>query len=114
MSTVALSHLPRSILLYDFSDKKSESAKFLFVGMSNGSVAYGRFENRSLDNIKVAALGDSPVSLLVREASRSTVLAFGSRSAILTMSEDAINHSPLLLKVILISVAHMATSEPWH
>ena len=101
VATVKLSHLPRSTLLYDIGDKYSRNTKFLFVGMSNGSVAYGSVMKGNIGNMKVVTLGDSPVSLLACEAPGTTVLAIGSRSVILTMNEDAISHSPLLLKVTL-------------
>ncbi|KAI5118862.1 hypothetical protein M0805_005306 [Coniferiporia weirii] len=96
---IILPHLPRSLLLYEFGDERTESHPYLVVGLANGLVAYLPFTKGKFGEKKIVALGESPVFLSVCVVNgQPAILASGTRSVLFFWFKDSLSHSPVLLK----------------
>ncbi|KAG0700426.1 CPSF A subunit region-domain-containing protein [Suillus ampliporus] len=100
--TPALSSTPRSLLLYNFTsdDSKLSSAHpHLLIGLTDGSVASFVYRNDQLLDQRLVSIGSLPVSMRsCRIGTKQTVLACGSRTAILFWEKERLMYSPLILK----------------
>lgn len=106
-SVVKLPQLPRSGVLYNFSDNESQPRNFLVIGTAGGNVAYSSFKKGVIGEMKSVPLGDAPVLLSICDINGPAILASGTRSAIFTLNEDSMKYSPLLIKVRLSGVRRM-------
>lgn len=100
--TPTLSSTPRSLLMYNFeSDGPGSSINpHLLVGLTDGSIASFVYKNDQLLDQKLVSIGSLPVSMRsCRIGTRQTVLACGSRTAILFWEKERLMYSPLILKV---------------
>ena len=76
-SVVKLPQLPRSSVLYNFSDNESQPRTFLVIGTAGGNVAYSSFKKGVIGEMKSVPLGDSPVLLSVCDINGPAILASG-------------------------------------
>jgi hypothetical protein len=103
-------HLPRSVLLHSFeTGKPGERLPYLLVGRADGClVAYSLdHQNFSVKDRKLMLLGTRPIVLsLMRQngSDESIVFACGSRPAAIFYANGRLQHSPLVLKVSLVSL----------
>jgi DNA damage-binding protein 1 len=100
--TPALSSTPRSLLLYNFISDGSESSvhPHLLIGLTDGSIASFVYKDDQLLDQKLVSIGSLPVSIRsCRIGTKQTVLACGSRTAILFWEKERLIYSPLILKV---------------
>jgi DNA damage-binding protein 1 len=107
--TLALSSTPRSLLLYNFTSDGLESNvhPHLLIGLTDGSIASFVYKNDQLLDQKLVSIGSLPVSMRsCRIGTKQTVLACGSRTAILFWEKERLMYSPLILKVGVRFMAH--------
>ncbi|KAG2145900.1 CPSF A subunit region-domain-containing protein [Suillus clintonianus] len=101
-TTPVLSSAPRSLLLHNFTSddfKLSNTHPHLLIGLTDGSVASFVYRNDQLLDQKLVSIGSLPVTMrLCRIGTRQTVLACGSRTAILFWEKERLMYSPLILK----------------
>lgn len=100
-TTPVFTSAPRSLLLYNFtSDDSKFSNVHLLVGLTDGSIASFVYRNDQLLDQKLVSIGSLPVTMRsCRIGTRQTVLACGSRTAILFWEKERLMYSPLILKV---------------
>lgn len=100
-SSPVLPSAPRSLLLYNFtSDDSKFSNVHLLIGLTDGSIASFLYRNDQLLDQKLVSIGSLPVTMRsCRIGARQTVLACGSRTAILFWEKERLMYSPLILKV---------------
>ncbi|EJC97967.1 uncharacterized protein FOMMEDRAFT_162310 [Fomitiporia mediterranea MF3/22] len=104
---VVMPHLPRSLLLCDFSEEESKPHRYLMVGLANGTVVSMPFAEKGvLGEKKFFGLGGAPVSLSRCEVNdKPAVFASGARSALFYRSKDTLSHSPVLIKDVTFASA---------
>ncbi|KAG1743291.1 CPSF A subunit region-domain-containing protein [Suillus paluster] len=114
--TPALSSTPRSLLLYNFTsdDSKLSSAHpHLLVGLTDGSVASFVYRNDQLLDQKLVSIGSLPVLMRsCKIGTRQTVLACGSRTAILFWEKERLTYSPLILKDVTAAAEFSTRAYP--
>lgn len=98
---------PRSLLLYNFTSGDPKlSNVHLLVGLTDGSIASFVHRNDQLLDQKLVSIGSLPVTMRsCRIGTRQTVLACGSRTAILFWEKERLMYSPLILKVVTLFVS---------
>ncbi|KAG1776175.1 CPSF A subunit region-domain-containing protein [Suillus placidus] len=110
-TTPVLSSAPRSLLLYNFtSDDSKLSNVHLLIGLTDGSIASFMYRNDQLLDQKLVSIGSLPVTMRsCRIGTRQTVLACGSRTAILFWEKERLMYSPLILKDVT-AAAELSTN----
>ncbi|KAG2758166.1 hypothetical protein P692DRAFT_20763238 [Suillus brevipes Sb2] len=110
-TTPVFTSAPRSLLLYNFtSDDSKFSNVHLLVGLTDGSIASFVYRNDQLLDQKLVSIGSLPVTMRsCRIGTRQTVLACGSRTAILFWEKERLMYSPLILKDVT-AAAELSTS----
>lgn len=106
--TSELPAAPRSLLLFKFTNesggKPPQSYPHLLVGLVDGSLATFPFQNGTLGDQKLISIGNLPVTMhTCRIRDRSTVFACGNRTSILFWERERLQHSPLMLKVRIVT-----------
>ena len=105
--TAKLPAAPRSLLLFNFTNESGNSPKshpHLLIGLVDGSLATFPFQNGTLGDQKLISIGTLPVTMhTCRIRDRSTVFACGNRTSILFWERERLQHSPLMLKVRIIT-----------
>ncbi|KAG1898161.1 CPSF A subunit region-domain-containing protein [Suillus fuscotomentosus] len=111
-SSPVLPSAPRSLLLYNFtSDDSKFSNVHLLIGLTDGSIASFLYRNDQLLDQKLVSIGSLPVTMRsCRIGARQTVLACGSRTAILFWEKERLMYSPLILKDVT-AAAELSTSD---
>lgn len=98
-----LSALPRSALLYQFGDEKSDHVPHLLIGLADGTLVTFLYDEagRALESKTTISLGTTAVHLTHCEINEtSSVFACGSRAEVLFWNMQRLQHSPVVLKVI--------------
>ena len=99
---------PRSLLLFNFTSefgtKDPQSHPHLLVGLVDGSLATFTYQNGELGDQKLISIGSLPVTMhTCRIRDRSAVFACGNRTSILFWDKERLQHSPLMLKVCIMT-----------